>query len=98
MRFDLSDATGAILVWQVIARFEVKSESCSNIDSVPIQVNSVRCIYMPISYQPEFWISSSRVRNAPNGVWDDNIAHFDLGLRENVSRYARKDVDEGIGC
>ena len=37
----------------------------------------------------EFWISSSRVCNAPNDVWDDNIAHFDLGLRENESRYAR---------
>ena len=37
----------------------------------------------------EFWISSCRVRNAPNDVWDDNIAHFDLRLRENVSRYAR---------
>ena len=40
-------------------------------------------------YLPEFWISSCRVRNAPNDVWDDNFTHFDLGLRENVSRYAR---------
>ena len=40
-------------------------------------------------YKPEFWISSCRVRNAPNDVWDDNFTHFDLGLRENVSRYAR---------
>ena len=63
MRFDLSDATGAILVWQVIARFEAKSESCSNIDSVPIQVNSVRCIYMPISYQ----IACARFLNLSSG-------------------------------
>ena len=52
----------------------------------------------PENSLPEFWISSCRVRNAPNDVWDDNFTHFDLGLRENVSRYARKDVDEGIGC
>ena len=42
-----------------------------------------------LCYKPEFWISSCRVRNAPNDVWDDNFTHFDLGLRENVSRYAR---------
>ena len=42
-----------------------------------------------VSYVPEFWMSSCRVRNAPNDVWDDNFTHFDLGLRENVSRYAR---------
>ena len=42
-----------------------------------------------ISFPPEFWISSYRSRNAPNDVWDDHVAHFDLGLRENVSRYAR---------
>ena len=29
--------------------------------------------------------------------WDDDITHFDLGLRENASRYARQGVDDGIG-
>ena len=45
--------------------------------------------YRQLTYEPEFWISSCRVRNAPNDVWDDNFTHFDLGLRENVRRYAR---------
>ena len=50
----------------------------------PVELGVPVCIV-----ETEFWISSCRVRNAPNDVWDDNFTHFDLGLRENVSRYAR---------
>ena len=34
--------------------------------------------------QPELWISSVFFWNAPNGVWHDDFADFDLWLRQNI--------------
>ena len=34
--------------------------------------------------EPELWISSVFFWNAPNGVWHDDFAHFDLWLRQNT--------------
>ncbi len=33
---------------------------------------------------PELWISSVFFWNAPNGVWHDDFADFDLWLRQNI--------------
>ncbi len=34
--------------------------------------------------KPELWISSVFFWNAPNGVWHDDFADFDLWLRQNI--------------
>ncbi len=34
--------------------------------------------------EPELWISSVCFWHAPNGVWHDDFADFDLWLRQNI--------------